>query len=88
MPKERSQCKKYGGFHFCDLHHILPQGLFGKGETVPLCKNCHDEYHRFLGFKYLLLENKKPEEWYLMKWYTWFYTMCVLVVLLIGLAFV
>jgi len=51
--KEKQHCKKCNEKSFCDDHHILPQKLFGDGETTPLCKSCHDEYHRFLGFKFL-----------------------------------
>ncbi len=51
--KKMKECRKCGKPYYCDEHHILPEGIFGEGETVPLCKNCHDKYHRFLGHKYL-----------------------------------
>ncbi len=47
---EKIKCYKCEKLHYCDKHHILPQGIFDKGETVFLCKNCHYEFHSFLGF--------------------------------------
>ncbi len=40
-------CDKCKELHYCDKHHILPKGIFGEGDTVYLCKNCHDKFHRF-----------------------------------------
>jgi len=73
MPKqkEKSKCDKCGIEHYCDEHHVLPKGIFGSGATVFLCKNCHYEYHRFLGFKYLRKTNKQPAEFYLKKFAIW-----------------
>ena len=59
--KERIACKKCGNEHFCDEHHVLPKGIFGDDETDYLCKNCHDEFHRFLDFKYLRKKMHKTE---------------------------
>ncbi len=67
----RRVCEKCGIMHFCDDHHILPESIFGKGETAALCKNCHDEYHRYLGFSYLRKKNAQPKEFYISKWAKW-----------------
>jgi len=69
--KDKEKCEKCGESHFCDEHHILPKTIFGKGRTVFLCKNCHYEFHRFLGFKFLKKENKQPEEFYSKKYIAW-----------------
>ncbi len=79
----KKKCEKCKKNHYCDKHHVLPKGIFGKGETNNLCKNCHDEFHRELGHKYLRKENKQPEEFYLKKYYLWLTGLC----LLIGLFF-
>jgi len=71
VEKERKICEKCGGSYFCDDHHILPKTIFGKGETRPLCKTCHDEYHRFLGFKFLRKNNAQPREFYITNWLKW-----------------
>ncbi len=59
MSREKKTCSKCKKEYYCDEHHILPKGIFGDGETEPLCKNCHDEYHRYLGYKYLRKKIKK-----------------------------
>lgn len=69
MDDNEKICEKCRQLHHCDEHHILPEGIFGEGETVPLCKNCHDKYHRFLGYKYTRKINKQSEEFYFEKWY-------------------
>jgi len=73
MSKEQKRCEKCKNNEFCDEHHILPKKLFGDGETSSLCKTCHDDYHRFLGFKYLIKEHKQTEEFYLYNWLKWLY---------------
>ncbi len=69
--KKPKICKKCGELLYCDEHHILPKEIFGHNETVPLCKNCHDKYHRFLGFIYLRKEHAQTEEFYLSNWANW-----------------
>ncbi len=69
--KEKVKCNKCKEFHYCDAHHLLPKGIFGKGETVYLCKNCHDELHRFIGFKFLRKKNAQSEDFYLEKYAIW-----------------
>ena len=85
--KKKVRCYKCKELHYCDAHHILPKGIFGKGETVYLCKNCHDELHRFIGFKYLRKKNKQPEEFYLKKYAAWIAGLIVISVLLSVLNF-
>jgi len=82
MSKKIETCEKCGNECHCDSHHILPQKLFGDGETTPLCKTCHDDYHRFLGFKFLRKEHKQTEEFYLHNWYKWIYA-----IIFVGLLF-
>jgi len=36
-----------------------------------LCKNCHYEYHQFLGFKFLRKKNAQPAEFYFKKYAAW-----------------
>lgn len=73
MSKKKTTCEKCKGVFYCDEHHILPKGIFGDGETEELCKNCHDEFHRNLGHKYLRKENEQPMEFYFHKYYKWLY---------------
>jgi len=73
---EKRQCEKCKEYHFCEAHHPLPKALFGEGEIVFLCPNCHENYHRYLGKKYLLKQNKQPLEFYFTKWYYWLYVAC------------
>ena len=73
MQDKKRKCEKCGEFHYCEAHHILPQKLFGEGEIVWLCPNCHDEYHRSLGYKFLQKINKQSMEFYLEKWFKWLY---------------
>lgn len=79
MSKKRTQCEKCKEWHYCDKHHILPEGLFGEGETNNLCKNCHDEFHRTLGHKYLRKENKQSMEFYFEKYFRWLVGFCILI---------
>jgi len=71
MGKKPINCKKCGELHYCDDHHILPKGIYGEGETAPLCKNCHDKYHRQLGAKFTRKENAQPKEFYTQNWMAW-----------------
>ena len=73
MPKSKDKqiCEKCKESHYCDEHHIFPKGIFGEGEKVFLCKNCHDEYHRYLGYKYLQKKNKQSKEFYWKKYAAW-----------------
>jgi len=71
MSNEPVKCNKCGKMFVCEKHHILPKTLFGEGETVNLCPNCHAEYHRYLGHKYLKEENKQSMEFYFFKYYKW-----------------
>jgi hypothetical protein len=84
MSKDKKQCNKCNNFHHCDDHHILPKALFGEGETVPLCKNCHDELHLSVGHKYLRKENKQSMEFYIEKYLRWLVGLGVI----IGLAII
>lgn len=81
VAREKTKCDKCGELHFCDNHHILPKSLFGKGETVHLCKNCHFELHQFIGFKYLRKTNKQPKEFYYTKYAIWISMLIVLGIL-------
>jgi len=81
--KEKKKCEKCGNFLYCDEHHILPKGIFGNGETIALCKTCHDEYHRFLGFEYLRKKNAQPKEFYIAKWKQWISLIVIASVLLL-----
>jgi len=71
MAKKKKNCSKCGDEHYCDEHHVLPKSIFGDGETRPLCKTCHDEYHRFLGFKFTRKKNAQSEEFYVKNWLKW-----------------
>jgi len=83
MSKEREKCRKCGKELFCDKHHILPKALFGDGETVNLCKTCHDEFHRALGHKFLQEKNKQTMEFYLEKYFRWLAGLSIVVGLLL-----
>ena len=85
MPKEKKICRKCRGEFYCDRHHILPKAIFGDGETEDLCKNCHDEFHRALGHKYLRKKNAQSEEFYLYKYYRWLAGLTVVVAVLVWL---
>jgi len=78
MAKEKKECAKCGKSHYCDEHHVLPKEIFGKGSTEPLCKTCHDEYHRFLGYKFTRKKNAQPEEFYRKKWLLWLTTLILI----------
>ncbi len=69
--KEKQICSKCGQYIYCDNHHLVPKSIKPDGETRPLCKNCHDDFHRFLGFKFLRKANAQPEEFYLRKYALW-----------------
>ena len=75
MAKKREQCEKCKQLHYCDKHHILPKALFSEGETVLLCKNCHDELHRGIGHRYLRKENQQPMEFYIEKYIKWLFLL-------------
>ncbi len=79
MGKKKEICRKCGKEHFCDKHHLLPKAIFGEGETILLCKNCHDEFHRNLGHKYLQKNNKQSMEFYLYKYFRWLAGFCIIV---------
>jgi len=78
MAKEKKTCVKCRESHFCDEHHILPETIFGKGETASLCKTCHDEYHRFLGFKFTRKKNAQSRQFYILSWEKWITTLMIL----------
>lgn len=81
MKLRKTQCDKCGEFHYCDSHHILPKGIYeGEGETVNLCKNCHDELHRYIGYKYSRKKHKQPREFYYRKYSFW-----ISMILIIGI---
>lgn len=71
MSKELTKCDKCKKMHYCDQHHLLPKEIFGDGETINLCKNCHDKIHRYIGYKYTRKENKQPMEFYIEKYLRW-----------------
>ncbi len=83
MKNKKIKCRKCKKAFYCDKHHILPKGLFGEGETDNLCKNCHDEFHRELGHKYLRKKHKQSMEFYLEKYLKWLYTSCIIAVVFI-----
>ncbi len=49
MRKEakRGRCEKCGKTFYVHSHHIFPKAIFGDGETVKLCPNCHTHYHEY-----------------------------------------
>ncbi len=59
MRKEarRGECEKCGKVFYVHGHHILPKSLFGKGETIDLCPNCHTHFH-----EYSNLNTKNPQD--------------------------
>ncbi len=77
--RKKKVCKKCKKEFFCDEHHILPKGIFGEGETEPLCKNCHYELHIYVGHKYLLKKNKQKASFYLYKYYAWLAGLCIVI---------
>ncbi len=79
MSNEKKECFKCKEYHYCDKHHILPKGIFGDGEIVFLCKNCHDKFHRYVGHKYLLKKNKQKASFYLYKYYAWLAGLCIVI---------
>ena len=81
MSKKKDRCSKCKEEHYCDEHHLLPKAIFGEGETDNLCKNCHDEFHRELGHKYLLEKNKQPMEFYLEKYFRWLVGLSIVIAL-------
>ena len=87
MSREPIQCRKCEKLFYCEKHHILPKSLFGEGETEDLCPNCHDEFHRYLGHKYLRKENKQPMEFYFQKYYRWLYGIGLALIILFLIKF-
>lgn len=56
------------------LESVLNEILYAEQNNAAraaLCKNCHDEYHRYLGFSYLRKKNTQPKEFYISKWAKW-----------------
>jgi len=82
MENKENICSKCGKSYVCEKHHILPRKLFGEGETDFLCPNCHAEYHRYLGNKYLQEKNKQSIEFYYHKYYKWSYGAGLIVLFL------
>lgn len=76
---KKKKCAKCNTEHYCDEHHILPKALFGEGETEPLCKNYHDDFHRTLGHKYLRKENKQSDVFYIEKYLKWLFGLSIIV---------
>ncbi len=83
MSKLPKNCEKCRNLEYCDEHHILPKEIFGEGETAPLCKTCHDKYHRFLGFKFLRKKNAQSAEFYLQNWLKWI----SIIAIILGIAY-
>ncbi len=81
MANKEKVCSKCGKIFICEKHHILPFKLFGESETDYLCPNCHDDFHRKLGYKYLRQENKQSMEFYLEKYYRWLAGLSIAIVL-------
>ncbi len=79
MSREIKECRKCKKMFYCEKHHILPRKIFGEGETDFLCPNCHDEFHRYLGHKYLRKNNKQSMEFYLYKYFRWLAGFCIIV---------
>lgn len=82
MSNKLETCKKCGEEFYCDKHHLLPKGLFGEGETDFLCPNCHREFHKKLGYKYLRKENKQSMEFYFEKYFRWLAGLTIIGVIL------
>ena len=85
---KKNICKKCKQKHYCDKHHVLPKGIFGEGETELLCKNCHFDYHKELGHKYLRKENKQPHEFYFEKYYRWLAGLTIIIIAIIFCLFI
>ncbi len=49
MRKEskRGRCEKCGINFYVHSHHIKPKAIFGKGEKIDLCPNCHTHFHEY-----------------------------------------
>ena len=78
---KKGTCEKCGIFFYVHDHHVLPKSIFGKkGETVPLCPNCHTHFH-----EYSKKETTDPhdEEEALEIWTIWLKTVSVVVTMLI-----
>ncbi len=59
MRKEarRGECEKCGNEFYVHAHHVKSKSIFGKGETVDLCPNCHTHFH-----EYSNLNTKNPKD--------------------------
>lgn len=75
---KQEKCRKCNKYFYVHDHHILPKSIFGEGEKVVLCPNCHTHFHEYLNKQDV---NEKDVSKYLYHWYNWYYTIVVIVVL-------
>lgn len=77
----REICEKCKQEFYVHRHHILSKALFGEGETIDLCPNCHTHYHEYANKN---LKNPKNKEEVLRVWNKWFKSItitCIIIAL-------
>ena len=81
MKKEarKGECKKCGEFFYVHAHHIFPKSIFGKGEVVDLCPNCHTHCHEYNN---LHVKNPQDAEEVNEVWKEWLRDIIIVSVLL------
>jgi len=87
MKKEpkKGWCEKCGEYFYVNDHHILPKGVFGKGETIRLCVKCHAHIHAYMDMNVKDTKNKDEVK---KVWYYWFKKVAVIVTPVIILALI
>ncbi len=70
MRKEarRGECKKCGNVFYVHAHHIKSKAIFGKGEKVDLCPNCHTHFHEYSNLNTI---NSEDENEAVEIWFEW-----------------
>jgi len=82
--KIKKTCPRCQTVTYLEEHHILPKCTFnGKGETVWLCPNCHNEFHIELGIENLKITGADFHREEFWKWFT----IVVLLLLFFGVYF-
>lgn len=76
------RCEKCDTVTYVHKHHILKKSVFGEGETIDLCPNCHTKYHEFL---YKQDIDQKDMEANLFAWFKWFHAMILILGIIISL---
>jgi predicted HNH restriction endonuclease len=71
---KKGECAKCNNYFYVHNHHIFPKSIFGKGETVELCPNCHTHFHEY---KNLKIKNPKSKKETLKIWNKWFTKVAV-----------